>query len=342
MADDIVSKPVRSLRPTAIEVAERAGVSQSTVSRALSGHPSVTPETRERITAIARDMGYMVDVHAARLRRGSSGTIALVVLLTVIDGQRTINPLYHLMVQSISDAAAARRLDLLVSFQGGDGDYFGRYQDSNRADGVIVIGSAQNAAAWAHFRGLAEEGRNLLGWGAPDDHPWVVRSDNHGGGRLATERLIAGGRRRILFIGPGSGRQQAFAEREAGYRAALADAGLAPLAITDLPTLPRDAQGRAAVARLFDEGGECDAIFAASDEIAIGAMAAVQESGRRVPDDVAVVGFDGIVAGRYTSPALTTVAQDLDLAGAVLVDRLLGGDGAGQRLPVRLLARGSG
>jgi DNA-binding LacI/PurR family transcriptional regulator len=109
---------------------------------------------------------------------------------------------------------------------------------------------------------------------------------------------------------------------------------------------PREAQGRAAVARLLADATPCDAIFAASDLIAIGVIAALTEAGKRVPQDVAVIGFDGIDSGRYCTPSLSTVEQDLPAAGRLLVNRLLanlGGDTMdGSKVPVRLVVRDSG
>lgn len=328
-------------RPTAFEVAARAGVAQSTVSRALNGHPSVRPETRQRVMEVAAAMGYAVDYHAARLRTGASGAVAMIVLADAGPDGRRINPLYMSLVQSVAEAAAARDLDLLLSVQDSE-RLFGGYQDSGRAEGVIVVGSARNTAAWRYFQALSDAGRNILGWGAPDNHLRVLRSDNPGGGMLATEHLIATGRRRIVFVGPGAAEQQAYAERLAGYRAAMAAAGLAADVITDIAGDTREAQGRAAAAHLLARGTAVDAVFAACDQVAIGVMAALASAGLAVPDDIAVIGFDGIDAGRYTRPTLSTIAHDIPLAGRLLIDQLLAAPGTTSApLPVRLLVRGS-
>lgn len=332
------------LRPTSFDVAERAGVSQSTVSRALRGSPGVNAETRARVSAAARELGYVVDRHASSLRLKSSETIALVTICRPGEDRSAINPFYFALLGSIAAATSARGFNLLVSFQESPDNFRADFVASGLADAMIVIGTTSNRPAWQYFAEAQASGFDFTCWGSPGDPFHWMRSDNEVGGRLAAEHLVASGRRRIAFVGPQQSPQRQFDERRDGFTAALAARGIAPVVLAPPPAPDRHAQGVAAAAGLLAAHPDVDAIFAASDMLALGVLQGLKDAGRRVPGDIALIGFDGIRAGTLVDPALSTIEPDLDAAGEALVAMALEDTGhsrSGTRIPVRLALRGT-
>lgn len=332
-------------RPTSFDVAERAGVSQSTVSRALRNSPGVNAETRARVADAARALGYVVDRHASSLRLKSSETIALVTICRPGEDRSAINPFYFALLGSIAAATSARGFNLLVSFQESPANFRADFVASGLADAMIVIGTTSNRAAWDYFAQAQAAGFDFVCWGSPGGPFHWMRSDNVVGGRLAAEHLLTRGRRRIAFVGPERSPQRQFDERRDGFTAALAAQGLTPI-LVEPPTAPdRHAQGVAAAQTLIAAHPDIDAIFAASDMLALGVLQGLKDAGRRVPQDIALIGFDGIRAGTLADPALTTIEPDLDAAGEALVAMALEDDAharSGTRIPVRLAVRGTG
>ncbi|MDR6847770.1 DNA-binding LacI/PurR family transcriptional regulator [Sphingomonas sp. BE137] len=334
-------------RPTSFDIAQLAGVSQPTVSRALRGVKSVNAQTRARIEAIAHSLHYAVDKHASSLRSQASNTLALLFFEETADEDATINPFFLSMLGSITRASARAGYDLLISFQQLSGDWHVDYQDSHKADGIILLGYGDYEAYRARLDHLAEQGTHVVRWGAVGTGPAgiTVGSDNRGGGAQATAHLIAQGRRRIAFLGSADSRYPELEERHRGYCDALAQAGLVADPALRVDAITSEEAGVEAVATLKARGAVYDAIFAASDSIAIGAMRALAAEGRSIPGDVAVVGFDDIPSASLTTPPLSTVAQDTRQAGALLVSTLLGqlrGTAiTPPPLPTRLIARAS-
>ncbi|WP_404480840.1 LacI family DNA-binding transcriptional regulator [Novosphingobium sp. BL-52-GroH] len=313
-----------SNRPTSFDIAYRAGVSQPTVSRALRGAKSVSVETRERIEAIARELNYSVDKNASSLRSQRSNTIALLFFEEQSPDDSKINPFFLAMLGAITRSCAQRGLDLLISFQKLEDDWHVRYQDSHRADGLILLGYGDYKLYESRLRQLVGQGTHFVRWGSVDEGNIgaTVGSDNVGAGRMAGEHLLGLGRRCVAFLGQADEHYPEFADRYRGLCEALQAAGIAPD-----PRLQRDAvnledMGFAAMRTLIAQGVGFDAVFAASDTIAVGAMRALDEAGLSVPGDVAVMGFDDLPAASITNPPLTTIMQDLKRAGEVLVDTL--------------------
>ena len=329
-------------RVTSFDVAEKAGVSQSTVSRALAGSSAITEPTRAKVMKAAEELGYVVDERAARLRRGKTGTLAVVVIGRPDEAASDVNPFYFSLLGSVCAAAAAQGYETLVSFQSEAEQFFGRYEERGQADAVIVIGTTINEAAWEYFHDLAGDGRAVAFWGSPfDDLEWV-RSDNYEGGMLATRELISAGCRKIVHIGAIDSPQQQFRERYEGYLAAMQEGGLEPVLQSVDDTLEREDQGRNAAALLADSEIEFDALFIACDSIALGALNELNDRGISVPGDCSMIGFDGIRAGQHSNPPLTSIEPDFDVAGAMLVRTALGEDQASERrVPVRLVHRSS-
>ena len=344
------ARPPRSFRVTSFDVAAEAGVSQSTVSRALAGDPVVSETTRLRVAEAARKLNYHVDENAARLRTGRTGTLAVVVICRPGEDRKDLNPFTFALLGTICAAASTRGYETLVSFQDEPASLNGRYEERRKADGMIVIGTTENAPAWHYYRELGrssegEPGMHWVCWGSPFDELEWIRSDNHGGARLATAHLLAGGARHIACIASEHSPQRQFKERYDGYAAAMLEAGLAPWLVEIEPGLPREEQGRRAVAAIRASGTPCDAIFAVCDEIALGTLRELVEGGSRIPQDIALIGFDGIRAGAQSMPPLASVEPDFAAAGSMLVDKLLaliaGEANEQRRVPVKLVPRAS-
>lgn len=333
--------------PTSLDIAQAAGVSQATVSRALRGSSRVHPETRERILRIAREMNYFVNRNAANLRTQRSSTIALLLFDESMHDESQINPFFLGMLGSITRAAANHGYEVLVSFQQLSDDWHIQYEFSNRADGLILLGYGDYVSYRPKLEALTKADANFIIWGPiVDDHPGhSVGCDNVQGAFEAVTHLASIGRRHIAFVGQASNRQPEFQARLLGYRRALEQAGL-----NENPALRVDAanleeSGIAAAEQLLDGGQRFDGLFAASDQIAIGAMRALQANGVRIPDDVSVVGFDDIPRAASVTPGLTTVQQNTRVGGELLVQnvvRLIEGEPVASTLmPPKLVVRRS-
>ena len=312
-------------RPTSFDIAYRAGVSQPTVSRALRGEKSVSAETRAKIEAIAAELNYTVDKNASSLRSQRSNTIALLFFEDPTPDRSMINPFFLAMLGSITRACADRGLDLLISFQKMEDDWHVRYQDSHRADGLILLGYGDYTLYTQRLEQLVGHGTHFVRWGSVSDDNIgaTVGSDNVGAGRLAGDHLFSMGRRRIAFLGHADEHYPEFADRYRGLCAAAEERGIMLDPQLQVDALTAEDAGYAAARTLIARDTPFDAIFAASDLIAIGAMRALGEAGLSIPQDVAIVGFDDIPAANLTSPPLTTIMQDMKGAGALLVDTIL-------------------
>ena len=332
-------------RATSLDVAAVAGVSQPTVSRALRGDKTVSAETRERIERIARELNYTLDQRAARLRSDSTGNIALIMLSSPGQDRAALNPLYYALLGAVGAAASDRGYNLLVSFQDGPQNFRANFEQTREADGTIAIGSAQHTAGWKFLRDASGAGERIVCWGAPDDALPTVRCDNRAGAAQAVGHLAAQGHKRIAFIGPGWRRHKAYRDRRRGYLDVIEASGAEPLETERVRGQQRDEQGYLAARALLEAHPDCDAIFAASDTLALGAARALREFGRRLPGSVALVGFDGIGAATHITPALTTVEQDIRTAGVLLVETLLdllaGRSSPHRSVPMRLIERES-
>ncbi|MEY4270272.1 MAG: hypothetical protein RLZZ58_1488 [Pseudomonadota bacterium] len=334
-------------RPTSFDIAYLAGVSQPTVSRALRGEKAVSRATRERIEQIARELSYAVDKNASSLRSQRSNTIALLFFEDPTADDSMINPFFLAMLGSITRACANHGLDLLISFQRLEDNWHMQYQDSHRADGLLLLGYGDYALYEERLRQLHRQGTHFARWGSvsSDASGATIGSDNLGAGQIVGEHLLASGRRNIAFLGHADSHYPEFEHRYAGLCQALIEFGIVPDRGLQFDAITTEAAGHRATKTLIAGGRHFDAIFAASDLIAIGAMRALVEAGLKVPDDIAVVGFDDIPAASLTNPPLTTIMQDIGGAGKRLVDTLLaqieGRPGPESRLPIRLIVRES-
>jgi DNA-binding LacI/PurR family transcriptional regulator len=334
-------------KPTSFDIAYLAGVSQPTVSRALRGSSAVSLKTREKIRAIAAELKYTVDKNASSLRSQHSNTLALLFFEDPTPDNSNINPFFLAMLGTLTRQCALHKYDLLISFQQLAGDWHTEYQDSHRADGIILLGYGDYDAYQSRLMGLVEHGTHFVRWGKPgDDEPWItIGSDNRIGGKAATDHFIARGRKNIAFIGTASSNAPEFEDRWKGYCDAHHAAGIHVRPELQFDGFSSEGVGAAAVNAMIERGETFDAIFAASDLIAIGAMRALSQEGLSIPGDVAVIGFDDIPLANMTTPPLATVTQDMQLAGEILVSTLLGriagNDVQSRSLPVKLILRDS-
>jgi len=311
-------------KATSFDIAHLAGVSQSTVSRALNNSPLVNQETRDRVQRIARELNYKVDKNASNLRKQKSSTIALLLFEDPTSDDSMINPFFLAMLGSITRACAQANYDLLVSFQNLEDDWHAEYEDSNKADGIILLGYGDYTDYQNKVAQLESQGTHFVRWGAPDEaHPGVsIGCDNYQGGQSITEHLIALGKRSFAFIGDNGEHAPEFKARYNGYFETLMAHGLDKNSVQENANSTEDA-GSEAIKSLLQNKALPQAIVCASDLIAMGVLRALRQAKVNVPDDVAVVGYDNIAVSAYTTPSLTTVQQNTKLAGELLVNTLL-------------------
>ena len=332
---------------TSFDIAHLAGVSQSTVSRALRGSPLVNEETRRRIQAAVDELNYKVDKNASSLRARHTGTLALLFFEDPTADESHINPFFLSMLGSITRACAQRGYDLLISFQQFSRDWHADYADSKKADGIILLGYGDYLAICDKLSKLVDQGTRCVRWGAvlPDQPDISVGCDNLSGGHAVTAHLLEQGCRRVAFLGDASSHYPEFFDRYRGYAQALNEAGMEAEPVLQVNAESTERSGYDALETLLSRGVAFDAVFAASDLIAIGAMRALADHGLKVPGDVALAGFDDIPMASFVNPPLTTVLQDTQQAGEILVDNLLrlirGEPAESAMLPAKLVVRKS-
>ena len=334
-------------KATSFDIAHYAGVSQSTVSRALRNSPLVNDETRRRVHDIAKKLNYKVDKNASNLRTQQSSTLALLLFEDPTSDESQINPFFLAMLGSITRACAKEGYDLLVSFQSASADWQADYEDSHRADGIILLGYGDYIDFQPKFNTLLEQNTKFVCWGASvDNRPdLTISCDNYGGGKLAAEHLLAHSRKDCAFIGDASDHSPEFFARFNGFKEALQQNGIKLNERKIANAISTEESGYHATRSLIANNITFNALFAASDLIAIGAIRALKEANINVPKDVAVIGFDNISIASYINPPLTTIEQNTTIAGQMLVENLLklirGEQVQSTLLPPRLIARGS-
>lgn len=334
-------------KATSFDIAYRAGVSQSTVSRALRNSPLVNEKTRSLIHDIAKELNYKVDKNASSLRSQRSATLALLLFEDPTTDDSLINPFFHSMIGSITRTCANRGYDLLVSFQQLSDDWHADYKDANKADGIILLGYGDYMDYEQRLERLREQGTHFVGWGAVVDGEGglSVGSDNELGGYDITRHLIQLGRQEFAFLGGASIHCPEFYKRYQGHCRALDEAGLTVSKSRQIDAVTTETSGYSAMQTLLDSQQKFDAVFAASDLIAVGAIRALLDAGVRVPEDVSVVGFDDIPVANYIRPPLTTARQHTKVAGEILVDQLIqqigGAEIRSELIPTSVVVRDS-
>lgn len=323
------------------DIARLAGVSASTVSRALSGSPLIPEATRNRITELASSLNYRVNVGAANLRRKDVHTVGVIILG---DSMQSISdPFLLSILGTVADTLDERGMSLLLSrLKEGQPHQLPAFVESGQVAGLIVIGQL----TWHdHLNELARQGLPMAVWGAclPDALYPVVGGDNAQGGYLATRHLVERGCRRIAFFGDTTHPEAGL--RFAGYARALAEAGLPLDPKLQQSFLFGDTRIREVIDDWLNQNLAFDAIFASSDVTAISIMGALNERGISVPDRVRLAGYDDIALAAHVHPTLTTIRQPTEQAGRALVDLLFESIQAQPRrtvvLPAELIERES-
>jgi DNA-binding LacI/PurR family transcriptional regulator len=321
-----------------MDVARLAGVSHQTVSRVLNNHPSVRDATRARVTAAIDELAYRRNYAARTLVTGRSQTLGVISFDTTLYGpastlygieQAAREAGYFVAIASLKTIDRASVLEAFEMLR------------NQSVDGIIVIAPQASAA-----RAIEELPRSFpvvaVEGGAAAGVP-VVAVDQYTGGRLATEHLLGLGHQTVWHLGGPADWLEA-EDRKRGWSDALADRGRrAPEPLTG----DWSARSGYAAGRMLAERDDVTAVFVGNDPMALGVLRALHEAGRRVPDDVSVVGFDDVPEAEYFTPPLTTVRQDFSEVGrrslAALLARLDEGGAPGERqiVPVQLVVRHS-
>jgi DNA-binding LacI/PurR family transcriptional regulator len=327
-------------RPTLEAVAERAGVSRATVSRVVNGGAGVRAPLVEAVQRAVDELGYVPNQAARALVTRRNDAVAVVI--GEPETRLFTDPFFAQQLRGISKELTAHDSQLVLLLVEGTEDYerIGRFLAGSHVDGALVFSLHSDDPLPAIIRrlGLPTVYGGRPGWpGAEDDgNILYVDSDNRGGAREAVRHLLSLGRRRIATI-TGPLDQTASADRLDGFRDVLSDAD--PRLITEGDFTPLG--GERAMAELLDRCPDLDAVFAASDLMASGALRVLRERGRSVPDEVAVIGFDDIESvAALTTPPLTTVRQDIEEMGRLMTRLLMRGldqrhgNGTGPALPL--------
>ena len=310
-------KPVRTI----YDLAQLAGVSAATVSRALAGHPVVNAATAERVRKLAHEHGFRPSSLARNLRTQKSGAIGVVIPLGHERTQHISDPFFMTMIGSLADELTQRGFDLMLSRVIPErDDWLDQFIKTRRSDGLIIIGQSDQSGV---LDKVANEYLPMVAWGAfiPGQTHCSVGSDNFLGGRLAMRHLIKQGSRTIAFLG--NPRAIEITQRLEGARAEIA-ASPEDVQLIEVPThLAHELSGEDIGSFLESCGKMPDAIFASSDMIAFTAVQALSVRGISVPGDVRVVGFDDLAIAQNMTPKLTTIRQDFATGAHQLVNCLL-------------------
>jgi DNA-binding LacI/PurR family transcriptional regulator len=327
----------RTTVPTIRQVAAAAGVSRATASRAINGGHLVSPAAKAAVDAAIAELGFTPNPVARSLATRRTGSIALVV--PEPNTQLLTDPFFGSIINGLSLALEPTDLQmvLLIARDGSGTRRASRYLTTGHVDGAVVASHHRDDALNGE---LVASGLPSVFIGRPLDveHAHYVDIDNVAGARMATEHLIGLGRRRIATIA-GPADMTAGIDRLVGWRHAVEAAGLASDAVAhgDFST----AGGTQAAEHLLAEHPDVDAIFCASDVMAAATLGVLTARGRRVPEDVALMGFDDVELAETTRPPLSTVSQPVGdmavLAGRMLIDLLRNPDADPQ--PVLLQAR---
>ncbi|MDQ0753439.1 DNA-binding LacI/PurR family transcriptional regulator [Streptomyces africanus] len=330
--------------PTIHDVAREAGVSRGTVSRVLNGGHYVSPAAQEAVNAAIRRTGYVVNRHARSLITGRSDSIGF--LLTEPQERFFEDPNFNVLLRGCTQALATHDIPLLLMLAGTEDERrrLTRYITAGHVDGVLLVSNHSGDPVAEQLRGA---GVPLVACGKPigmGSKVSYVAADDRDGARDMVRHLLSLGRRRVgMVTGPLD--TPGGVERLAGYQEVLAEAGFD---FDERLVVSGDysrASGEAGAERLLERVPDLDAVFVASDLMAQGVLAALHRAGRRVPQDVAVGGFDDSPAALASSPELTTIRQPWDRISAEMVRVLLaqigGEDPAAVILPTELVKRES-
>jgi DNA-binding LacI/PurR family transcriptional regulator len=322
------------------DLARLAGVSITTVSRALNDSSAVNQQTKQLLWKLAREHDYPFRGYMPSGPTVAAAAVAIVIPRPQGRDARLSDPFTLELVAGLGEAARRVGCDFIVSHLAPSGPAdLEELMATTRTAGIIFLGQSSLHAA---FNQLAETSTRFAVWGAqiPNQQYCSVGGDNPLGGRRATLHLARLGRKRIVFLGDIEAPE--IFQRHQGYLTAHQEAGLSvDPAITVRASFDFEA-AQAAIDGLISRRIDFDGIVAASDLIALGAIRALERAGRSVPRDVSVIGYDDVPLAQYARPALTTVRQDTALAGRLLLSKLLNSEAtnlASERLPTDLVVR---
>ncbi|GGT04665.1 LacI family DNA-binding transcriptional regulator [Streptomyces chromofuscus] len=332
-------------RPTIKTVAARAGVGRTTVSRVINGSDLVSADARVRVLAAIKELNYVPNSVARGLVTNRTNAVALVIPES--ESRLGSEPFFAALIRGVSGALAETRtqLQLMLVRDKAERDQLTESVATRRVDGVLLV------SVHAHDQlpsMLDDMGLPTVLAGRRDDqeHLSYVDSDNAGGAAEAVRHLLHRGRRRIATI-TGALDMDVGRSRLAGWRAGHEEAGLtADESLIEAGDFTEEG-GRKAMRSLLERAPDLDAVFAASDLMAVAALAELRSQGRRTPDDVAVVGFEDSTLARHTNPPLTTVRQPVEELGRtmarILLTQIAEGAEARQQvtLPTELVVRES-
>ncbi|MFI0811226.1 LacI family DNA-binding transcriptional regulator [Streptomyces echinatus] len=308
-------------RPTLEEVAARAGVGRGTVSRVINGSPRVSDATRAAVEAAVAELGYVPNTAARALAANRTDAIALVV--PEPETRFFAEPYFSDMLRGVGAELADTEMQLLLIFAGSDRkrQRLAQYLAAHRVDGVLLV-SVHADDPLPDLLAQLEIPAVISGPRSAAEPLTSVDSDNYGGARSAVEHLLGRGRRRIAHI---TGRLDVYGaqRRVSGYRDALRDAGQEVDELLIEAGDFTEEGGRRAMTALLERRPGLDAVFAGSDVTAAGARQVLREAGRRIPDDVALVGYDDSAIARHMDPPLTSVRQPIEEMGRAMIDLLL-------------------
>ncbi|WP_431964280.1 LacI family DNA-binding transcriptional regulator [Actinacidiphila sp. bgisy160] len=335
----------RARRPTLEAVAARAGVGRGTVSRVINGSPQVSDRSRAAVQRAIAELGYIPNRTARSLVTRRTDSVALVVPET--ETRLFSEPYFSAIIRGVTSGLAGTDMQLLLLLVRDESERarLATYLTEQRVDGVLMVAVHRDDTLPDLLSELAIP-TVLAGRRGPAEPLGHVQADNQGGARAAVRHLLDGNRRSIATI-TGPLDMDVAQARLDGYREALQTAGITVdeglIATGDFT----EEGGQAAMRELLERRGHLDAVFAASDVTASGAMLALRAAGRRIPDDVAVIGFDDSIVARHTEPPLTSVRQPIEEMGHTMASLLLdeiAQRGTGRRevvLPTRLVVRQS-
>ncbi len=327
-------------KTTLEHLAKLAGVSVSTVSRALNDQPLISTRTKQRIWALARDHDYPFRPSMPKAPIGAEGSIVIVTPYMRGQPLPLSHPFFLELLASIGEASRARDCDFTVSHVAPKSyDDLVLATTTSRASGVIFLGQG---ALHEELNELADTNARFVVWGAQmaNQRYRSIGTDNRLGGRRATLHLARLGRRAIVFVG---GHDPEAVQRRRGYTDALAENGIEadPRLVAQVEFELDSAD--TAIRRMLERGLRFDGVVATSDLMALGAIRALRRHGLSVPGDVSVVGYDDMLLSRLSTPALTTIRQNTSEAGRQLVAGILDAEpvsGSG-RLATELIVRES-
>ena len=325
------------------DIASAANVSISTVSRALNDHPAINGETKRRIWKLARERGYRFKPSMPAMLSGASATIVIVIPRPQGRHGKISDPFFQELIGGVAEAARENACNLLVSHVAPNSfEDLEQIMVANRTNGVLFLGQS---ILHEQFNKLAQSETRFVVWGAQlaGQRYCSIGSNNEHGGKRATSHLIRLGRKRIAFLGNTDAPE--VMQRFQGYQAAHRTSGFEYDPALVRPAHFEIESAETAVNKIISSGLSFDGIFAASDLIALGASRALHKAGKSVPHEVAIVGYDNIQLSAYSQPSLTTVSQDMQKAGRLLVSKLLeaesGNSIQSERLPTDLIVRES-